>query len=317
MGEEICYNQSMEMKNKVTIIGAGMVGSTAAYSLVASDICEEIALIDLNKKFVKAQVMDLQHSVPLWGYTNVKVGNYNDIKDSKVVVITAGVSQKSGMTRLDLVKTNSKILKQIMPKIFRANPRVIVVIVTNPVDVLTYIAIKMFPKHKKQIIGSGTILDSSRLKLLLGQELKVNPESIHAYIVGEHGDSEVALWSTADVGGTPISKFKKITPAKKKKIFEQAKNAAYAIIEGKQATYYGIAAVINKLVRSILDDKKTVFPVSHLMEGEYGITDVAMSLPAVVGKKGIIEKLAPPISKEEKAKLKKSAAKLKKVTKKL
>lgn len=307
----------MEKKNKVTIIGAGMVGSTAAYSLVASDICEEIALIDVNKKFVESQVMDLQHSVPLWGFTNVKVGDYKDIKDSKVVVITAGAPQKSGMNRLALVKTNSKIIKQILPKIFRANPSVIVIMVTNPVDVLTYYATQMFPKKKKQIIGSGTILDSARLKLLLGQELKVNPESVHAYIVGEHGDSEVPLWSTVNIGSTPLDKVKKLSPAKKKQIFDKAKNAAYAIIEGKQATYYGIAAVINKLVRSILDDKKTVFPVSHLMEGEYGITDVAMSLPAVVGKKGIIKKINPDISKKEISKLKKSAAKLKKVTKKL
>src|SRR3989338_4578012 len=191
----------MESKNKVTIIGAGMVGSTAAYSLIASDVTEEIALVDINKKFLKSQVMDLQHSVPIWGYTNVKVGDYSDIKDSKVVVFCAGASQKTSFqNRLELVKINSKILKDALPKIFKANPKVILVIVTNPVDILTHLAIKMFPKYKKQIIGSGTILDSARFRFLIVQELKVNPESVHAYIVGEHGDSEVPLWSTADVG---------------------------------------------------------------------------------------------------------------------
>lgn len=305
----------MEPKNKVTIIGAGMVGSTAAYSLIASDFCEEVALIDVNKKFVTSQVMDLQHAVPLWGFTKVKVGDYQDIKDSKIVVITAGASQNVGMTRIDLLKTNNKILKQILPKVFRQNSKVVVIIVTNPVDILTYLAIKSFPKYKKQIMGSGTILDSARFRVLLGQELKVNPESVHAYIVGEHGDSEVPLWSTADIGSTPLGRYKKISSAKKKKIFNQAKNAAYAIIAGKQSTYYGIAAVINKLTRAIIDDKNTVFPVSHVMEGEFGINDIALSLPTIVGRHGVVKKVIPKISKTEIHQLKKSADKLKKVVK--
>lgn len=307
----------METKNKVTIIGAGMVGSTAAYSLVASDICEEIALIDVNKSFVKAQVMDLQHSIPLWGYTHIKIGDYPDIKDSKIVVITAGAGQKPGETRLDLVKKNSAIIKKIVPKIFKQNPHIVLIMVTNPVDILTYQAIKMFPGKKHQIIGSGTILDSARLRFLLGQKLEVNPKSVHAYIVGEHGDSEVALWSTIDVGSTPVDKFKPLTMADKKKLFNQAKNAAYAIIEGKQSTYFGIAAVINQLVKTILFDKKTVFPVSHLIEGEYGIKDICLSLPVVIGKKGITHKIEPEISTAERRKLQASAQKLKKVAQNL
>ena len=232
------------IKNKITIIGAGMVGSTAAYGLLASNIAEEVALIDLNEKMVKSQVMDLQHSVPFWGYTEVKAGSYEDIKDSRVVVITCGAAQKPGETRLDLLKKNSSIIKEIMPKIFKNNPNIIVMIVTNPVDILTNLAIKMFPKKKKQIFGSGTILDTARFRLLLGERLAVDPKSVHAYIIGEHGDSEVPLWSTAMVGNAPLDCFKKISDRDKKNIFERAKNAAYASIQGKQATYYAIAGGI-------------------------------------------------------------------------
>ena len=305
------------MKNKVTIIGAGMVGSTTAYSLISADITEEIALIDINKKLVKSQVMDLQHSVPFWGYTKVKVGTYKDLKDSKVAVICCGAAQKPGETRLDLVKKNHAIIKGVIPKIFKQNPNIVVIMVANPVDVLTYAAIKMFPKKKNKIFGSGTILDSARFRLLLSQYLKVNPKSIHAYIVGEHGDSEVPLWSTASIGNARIEKFKRISPKKKKEIFENAKNAAYAIIEGKQATYYAIAAGVIQIARTILFDKRTVLSVSHLLEGEHGIEDVCLSLPVVVGKEGIVEKVKIDISEKEETLLKKSAEKLKKVVKDL
>ena len=305
------------MKNKVTIIGAGMVGSTTAYSLISADITEEIALIDINKKLVKSQVMDLQHSVPFWGYTKVKVGTYKDLKDSKVAVICCGASQKPGETRLDLVKKNHAIIKDVIPKVFKQNPNVVVIMVANPVDVLTYAAIKMFPKKKNKIFGSGTILDSARFRLLLSQYLKVNPRSIHAYIVGEHGDSEVPLWSTASIGNARLEEFKRISPKKKKEIFENAKNAAYAIIEGKQATYYAIAAGVIQIARTILFDKRTVLSVSHLLEGEHGIEDVCLSLPVVVGKEGIVEKVKIDISEKEEKLLKKSAEKLKEVAKDL
>ena len=175
----------------------------------------------------------------------------------------------------------------------------------------------MFPKKKNKIFGSGTILDSARFRLLLSQYLKVNPKSIHAYIVGEHGDSEVPLWSTASIGNAQIEEFKKIPPKKKKEIFENAKNAAYAIIEGKQATYYAISAGVVQIARVILFDKRTVLSVSHLLEGEYGIKDICLSLPVVVGKEGIVEKVKIDISEKEKKLLKKSAEKLKKVAKDL
>ncbi|NUM25775.1 MAG: L-lactate dehydrogenase [Candidatus Buchananbacteria bacterium] len=305
----------MSTKNKVTIIGAGMVGSTAAYSLIGDDSTQEIAMVDVNRKLVASQVMDLQHSVPFGSFTKVKVGSYSDIKDSKVVVITAGAAQKPGETRLDLVKKNSAIIGEIAPHIFKQNPKAIVVVVSNPVDVLTYQIIKMFPAKKNQIIGSGTVLDSARFRFLIGQKLDVNPRSVHAYIVGEHGDSELPLWSTAMIGNTFLDKFHKLSDREKKQIFDAAKNAAYAIIAGKQATYYAIASGITSIVRAILFDQKTVLPISHLLEGEYGIRNICLSMPAIVGAAGVIKKVNPEISAQEKKQLQKSAAQLKTVTK--
>ncbi|OGY44600.1 MAG: L-lactate dehydrogenase [Candidatus Buchananbacteria bacterium RIFCSPHIGHO2_01_FULL_39_14] len=305
----------MPLKNKVTIIGAGMVGSTAAYSLVASDITEEIALVDINQTLVKCQVMDLQHSMPFWGTTKIKVGSYEDIKDSRVVVVSCGAAQKPGETRIDLVKKNSGIMKEVVPKIFAQNPNVILLMITNPVDVLTYQAVKMFPKKKNKILGSGTILDSARFRFLISQTLKVNTASVHAYIVGEHGDSEVPLWSTAAIGNTPLTHFKQLTATKKKQIFHQARNAAYTIIEGKQSTYYAIGAGINQIIQTILFDKKTVLPLSHLVEGEYGIKDICLSLPVILGAGGIVYHINPEISALEKKQLWRSAQTLKKIAK--
>lgn len=307
----------MSMKNKVTIVGAGMVGSTTAYSLIKDSQVGEIALIDLNQKVAKAQVMDLQHSVSFSSYTKIKVGRYQDIKDSQIVVITAGAAQKLGQTRLDLVKENSVIIKDIASQAFKQNPKVIIVIVTNPVDVLTYQVVKMFPAKKNQILGSGTILDSARFRFLLGEKLKINTSSIHAYIVGEHGDSELPLWSTATVGNNLIEKYYKLSQKEKDKIFSQAKNAAYAIIEGKQATYYAIASGVSKIVKAIVDDQRTVLPLSHLFEGEYGIRNICLSMPVVLGRSGIVAKINPEISATEKRLLRQSAAELKQVAKKI
>ncbi len=301
------------MKNKITIIGAGFVGSTTAYSLIAANITEEIAIIDINKKLAASQVMDLQHSVPFWGYTKVKVGTYKDIASSKIAIICCGANQKIGETRLDLVKKNSAIMEGVMKEVFKNNPNIIVLMVTNPVDILTYLAIKKFPKNKKRIIGTGTILDSARFRFLLGEYLNVNPQSVHAYIVGEHGDSEVPLWSTASIGNTLISNFKRISPEVKKDIFSKAKNAAYAIIEGKQATYYAISAGTTQIVETILFDKKRVLPISYYLEGEHGIKDVCLSLPVILGRDGVTERLEIKISASEKKLLKESARKIKKI----
>ncbi len=301
------------LRNKVSIIGAGMVGGTTAYSLIAAGSVEEIALIDIDKKLSQSQAMDLQHSMPFLGYTRVKDGSYSDLKDSRIVIITCGASQKVGETRLDLLKKNSAIVRELMPQIFKQNPEIIVIMVTNPVDILTNIAVKMYPQKQKQIFGSGTILDSARLRFLLGERMSVDPKSLHAYIIGEHGDSEVPLWSAVTVGSTPLDKFMKLTGKEKDEIFKNAKNAAYAIIAGKQATYYAIAAGVTKLVKAVIFNKKTVFTVSHPVDGKFGIKDVSLSLPVVIGAAGVLRDINIELSREEKKLLQLSAKNLKKV----
>ncbi len=297
--------------DKITVVGAGMVGATSAYSIVAKDIVQEVAIIDVNEDLAKAQVMDLQHSVPFFGSTQVKVGTYEDFRDSRVVVFCAGSAQKEGQTRLDLIKNNSKIVQAIVPEIFSRNPDAILIMVTNPVDALTYLAIKMFPEKKRQILGTGTMLDSARFRHLLGEKLRINPRSIHAYIVGEHGDSELPFWSTAMTGSMSINECRILSQPEKDEIFDQAKNAAYAIIKGKQATYYAIGAGVAHLCSAIINDKRVILPVSHLMEGEFGISDVCLSVPAVVGKEGIAGHMCVVFSDSELELLQRSAEALK------
>lgn len=299
------------MKNKVTIIGAGMVGSTVAYSLVLQDVVEEIALIDLNEEMVRAQVMDLQHSVPFVGRTDIKVGSYEDCADSNVVVITCGAAQKPGETRLDLVQKNAAIIKGIVPQVFAQNPDAILVMVTNPVDVLTKVAISLFPDKKDRIMGTGTILDSARFRQLIGQRMDIDPKSIHAYILGEHGDSEFPVWSTAAIGNMRLGTCNRLSDTDKENIFNEAKNAAYTIIAGKQSTYYAIGAGCTHLIRSIIHNKKSVLPVSHLMEGAYGITDVCLSMPTVVGSNGVEGRLCIELNEQEQKNLQYSAEVLK------
>jgi len=305
--------KNLRNKNKVTILGAGFVGATTAFSLLHQSEIEELALIDINKKLVDSQVMDLQHALPVLGYTEVKAGTEKDFEDSGVVVFACGCNQKVGESRLALIEKNAGIVKEWVPKIFKRNPNAVLVMITNPVDVLTHIAVSLFPKKKNQIFGSGTILDSMRLKFLVGKYMDVDPQSVHAYIAGEHGDSELPLWSSATIGGQRLTTFKKFNKATFNHLFEQAKNAAYAIIEGKQATYYGIGAGAAHLVNAIAMNKKTVLPVSYHLDGEYGLKDVCLSMPAVIGENGIIEKLNLEISPEEKKLLYASAASLKKV----
>lgn len=299
------------MKNKVTIIGAGMVGSTVAYSLVMQDIVDEIALIDLNEDLVKSQVMDLEHSIPFVGRTDVKVGTYDDCSDSDVVVITCGAAQKPGETRLDLVQKNAAIIKKVVPAVFEKNPNTILVMVTNPVDVLTHLAISLFPDKKDRIMGTGTILDSARFRHLIGKKLDIDPKSIHAYILGEHGDSEFPVWSTATIGNMKLGTCNRISDIEKEQIFEEAKNAAYTIIEGKQSTYYAIGAGCAHLVRSIVNNKKSVLPVSHAIDGAFGISDVCLSMPAVVGREGIVGRLCIELNEAEQKSLQKTTKVLK------
>ncbi len=299
------------MKTKVTIIGAGMVGSTIAFSLILQDIVDEIALIDLNSELAESQVMDLQHSVPFVGRTTITNGSYNDCSDSQVTVVTCGAAQKPGESRLALVQRNAAIVESVVAEVFAKNPDSILIMVTNPVDVLTYFTVRKYPQAKNRILGTGTILDSARFRHLLGAHFDIDNRSIHAYILGEHGDSEFPVWSGATMGNMRLLNHGSISDADKKRIFEEAKNAAYTIIEGKQSTYHAIGAGCAHLIRAIVRNRKSVLAVSHLIEGIYGVSDVCLSMPVVVGRAGIVERLEVELSKEEQKLLHISATALK------
>ncbi|MEW6610231.1 MAG: L-lactate dehydrogenase [Patescibacteria group bacterium] len=300
---------------KITIIGAGYVGSTTAFAPLSARAVNELCLIDVNTALVRAQVMDLQHAVPFLGTAVVKVGNYSDIRTSAVVVIAAGANQKPGETRLDLIQKNSALMRELGPKVFMMNPEAIVIVVTNPVDVLTYQLIRMFPGKKRRIIGSGTVLDSARLRHLVGAHFNIDPTSVHAYICGEHGDSEFPLWSTANIGQVPILSYPGCTKRTLDQLFMQAKNAAYTIIAGKQATYYAIAAGVTHIVEAIFGDRNEVLPVSHLLMHYHGVSDVCLSVPAVVGRNGVRTQLSLKFSAREERLLRQSAAQLKRARK--
>lgn len=299
------------MKTKVTIIGAGMVGSTIAYSLVLQDIVDEITLVDLNTELADSQVMDLQHSVPFVGRTTINSGSYADCSDSQVTVITCGAAQQPGESRLALVQRNASIVENVVAEVFVKNPESVLIMVTNPVDVLTHLVVKKYPQNKNKIMGTGTILDSARFRHLLGAHLDIDNRSIHAYILGEHGDSEFPVWSGATIGNMRLLDHRALSDTDKERIFEDAKNAAYTIIEGKQSTYYAIGAGCAHLIRAIVRNRKSVLSVSHLIEGIYGVEDVCLSMPVVVGQEGIVERLEVDLSKEEQELLQISAAALK------
>ncbi|MFA6304220.1 MAG: L-lactate dehydrogenase [Patescibacteria group bacterium] len=302
--------------NKITILGAGSVGCSTAFSLMHQKAIGEIAIIDLNQKTLEAQVHDLADAIPVLGKVKVKAGTYADIKDSQIVVVACGAAQVSGaQSRLDLVSINAKIMKEIVPKIFKQNPKVLLIMVTNPVDVLTQIAISLFPDKKKQIFGTGTLLDTMRLKYFLAKFLSVDSSTVDAYMAGEHGDSSVAFWSTAKINGKKLVNFSKLNNLQRQKIDLAVKKSAAEIIAGKGATFYGIGAGTAYLISCLLSGKKTTLPLSHLMNGEYGLTDVCLSVPTVIDKSGIVSKVILPISPAEKQLLHSSAAKLKEVFK--
>ncbi|MDO4442896.1 MAG: L-lactate dehydrogenase [Slackia sp.] len=303
---------------KVAIIGCGFVGSSSAFALMQSGLFSEMVLIDVDRDRAEGEALDISHGLPFARPMNIYAGDYDDMADAAITVITAGANQRPGETRLDLVKKNVAIFKTIIPEIKKRDYQGIVLVVSNPVDVLTYATIKLSGLPLGRVLGSGTVLDTARFKYVLGQHLGVDPRTVHARIVGEHGDSEIAVWSTANVGGVPISDFCELRgffehDASMKRLAESVKNSAYEIIEKKNATYYGIAMTVKRLCEAIVRDEKSVLPVSNLMQGDYGLEDVVLSMPAIIGRGGIEQKVPISLSDAEHEKLEASAAALRAV----
>ena len=286
---------------KVGIVGCGFVGSSSAFALMQGGLFSEIVLVDVDRQKAEGEAMDISHGVCFVGSAQVVAGDYSDLADAANIVVTAGAAQKPGETRLDLVQKNAKIMTSVIEQINAIDYKGILLIVSNPVDILTAVAQKVSNLPAKRIVGSGTTLDTARLKHKLGEHLSVDSRDVHAYIIGEHGDSEIAAWSSANVSGVPLS-----TLCEMRGHYDHV-NSAYEIIEKKHATYYGIAMVVKRLCQAIVLDEKSIFPVSISMQGEYGVEGVVLSMPAILGEEGV--ECSMPISLDEKevAKLHESA----------
>ncbi len=303
---------------KAAIIGCGFVGSASAFSLMQSGLFSELVLIDANREKAEGEALDIAHGIPFARQMKIYAGDYDDIMDSAVIIVTAGANQKPEETRLDLVHKNVNIFKSIIPEVAKRDYQGILLIVANPVDILTYTALKLSGMPENRVIGSGTVLDTARLKYRLGEHLSVDSRSVHAFIVGEHGDSEIAVFSSANVSGIPLNRFCEMRghfahDESTRRIAEEVKNSAYEIIAKKHATYYAIAMSVKRICEAIVRDEKSILPVSSMMHGEYGISDVALSMPAIVGKDGVETRVPISISEEEETKLQESADTLKKV----
>jgi L-lactate dehydrogenase len=305
------------MTRKVVIVGAGSVGATYAYALMQGGQAQEIVMLDLDRERALGEVMDLQHGIAFTRPVEIKVGTYADCADADLVVITAGAKQKNGETRLDLAKRNVGIISGIIGEIMFHQFAGILLMVSNPVDVLTQVAWRISGLPRKQVMGSGTVLDSARLRSLLATHCSVDPHNIHAYVIGEHGDSEVAAWTSANIGGVPIFDYCRqcnlCTPESRyPMLLEQVKHSAYEIIARKGATYYAVGLALVQITDAILRDEHRVLPVSSVHEDFEGIKDVALSLPAIVGRHGVERVLNIPLSKDERTALAESAMLIKK-----
>lgn len=298
---------------RVAVVGAGNVGSTFAYSLVLSGLASELVLIDADERRAEGEAMDLSHAVPFSRPVRVSAGGYGDTAGAAITVVAAGTAQRTGETRLDLVRRNDAIFASIIPAIAEANPDGIILVATNPVDVLTYRSLDYSGLPPSRVIGSGTILDTARFRALLADRFDVDPRSIHAFIIGEHGDSEVPVWSSAHIGGMALDDYSaahgfEFPATARTEVFEATRDAAYHIIERKGATYYAVAAGLLRIVEAILRNQRTVLSVSSRITDFYGISDVCLSLPTVVGRSGIERVLRIDLSSAEAAALRQSAA---------
>lgn len=292
---------------RVVVIGTGLVGSTAAFTMMTQGVASEIVLIDVNKNKCEGEAMDLEHGLSFVRQSRIWAGDYSDCKEADVVVITAGLGQKPGQTRLELASVNAKIIGEIIEQVRHYTDKAVILMVTNPLDVMTYVALKKSGLPNYQVFGTGTTLDSSRFRYLLAQKFGVAPDSMAAYLVGEHGDSEVPVLSHANLMGENIASFKEFDPALMEEAYQHTKNAAAEIICKKGATYYAIALAVSRIVRAILYDENHIFPLSSLLTGQYGLEDVCLSLPTVIGRSGIKKVLEIKLNDEELSKLRQSA----------
>lgn len=296
-------------KTRIAVVGTGMVGSSFAYAAMIKGLAAELIMVDANEAREEGEVMDLTHGLIGTETGNVKGGSFKDCQDVDIVVITAGVAQKPGETRLDLVKKNAAVMKSIIKKMGKLRKDTVVIIVSNPVDVLTTLARQWIKLPDNQIFGSGTSLDTSRLRYNVSRQLSINLHNVHAYVLGEHGDSEFAAWSMSTASGVPLAKL--LTNAQMKTLEDKTRRAAYEIIQRKRATYYGIGVVITELVEAVLNDKKMIIPVSTEPGTRYGIKGICLGVPAVLGRCGIESVWKLPLNASESKKLKKSATLLK------
>ncbi|THF83532.1 L-lactate dehydrogenase [Cohnella fermenti] len=294
-------------KTKIVVIGVGAVGATTAYTLLLRERADELVLIDANQAKARGDAIDMNHGMPFLGRTKVWAGSYEDCAGANIIIITAGAAQKPGESRIDLLKRNVGIFESIMTEVFKYNQDGILLIASNPVDIMSYFSWKksQWPVHR--IIGSGTLLDSARFRYLIGEELGIDPRSVHAHIIGEHGDSELPVWSLANIAGTRIS----FDEDQKDRIFRNTRDAAYEIISAKGATYYAIALALDRICTAILRDEGAVLNVSTLLQDYHGVSDVYLGVPCVVDRTGVREVLKLQISESEKELLHKSAEKLK------
>ncbi|MBQ8140898.1 MAG: L-lactate dehydrogenase [Clostridia bacterium] len=303
---------------KCAVIGCGFVGATTAFSLALSRLFSEMVLIDIDHKKAEGEAADISHALPFVSPMDIYAGNYADVSDANIIIITAGGPQRPGQTRTDLVKSNAKIFQSIVRNISIYNTKGIIIVVSNPVDVLSYLTLKISDFPASRVIGSGTVLDTSRLKYLVGRHLGVDPRNVHSFIIGEHGDSELPVWSSANVSGVDLNKFcescnRGCNMASLHELFDDVKMSAYKIIEAKGATYYAIAEAVRKIVSAIMRDENTILPVSTLVDGHYGIENICLGLPCIVGASGIKQVLEIPLNDEELSLLVKSANKLRQI----
>ena len=303
---------------KAAMIGCGFVGSASAFALMQSGLFSELVLIDANHDKAEGEAMDIAHGLPFAGQMKIYAGDYDDIVDAAVIIVTAGAAQKPGETRLDLVNKNVNIFKSIIPEIAKRNYKGILLIVANPVDILTYTAVKLSGLPENRVIGSGTVLDTARLKYALGEHLEVDSRSVHSFIIGEHGDSEIVAWSSTNVSGIPVNDFCELRghfnhEEAMHRIADDVKNSAYDIIEKKGATYYGIAMSVKRICECIMRDEKSILPISSMMHGEYGVSDICLSMPTVVGREGVETRVPIQLNEQEESALSASAEQLSKV----